>query len=397
MAKIDIKKTENPKLMQKKLSDGRLSLYLEYYLGYSKEYDEAKDKEVIKKARKREYLSLYLLDNPRTPIERQSNEQTIEIAKEIRWEREQALKKDKTGKRLYKTKNINFLEAFQNYIDGYSKKDIRMMEGVLQRFKDFLKLEYPVYHKNIKPDQISKDMVIEFVEYLESRSKGEGAKGYYQRFKKFILYAIDHDLMVKNPSHGVVCKVDTNALRKDILSMEEIQKLVKTTYAGQNPNVRKAFIFCLYTGIRFCDVVELKYSNVDYSNKLLNFEQVKTKGHSSNSGVLIPLNDGLISLIGDQPINPNGFPVDKNIFDLPSHTMCLKALDRWTKRAGINKHITWHCARHSFAVNILNYGANIKTVSSLLGHSGLQHTEKYTRAVDELKKAAINSLPELNY
>ena len=54
-----------------------------------------------------------------------------------------------------------------------------------------------------------------------------------------------------------------------------------------------------------------------------------------------------------------------------------------------------HCARHSFAVNILNNGANIKTVASLLGHSGLKHTEKYTRAIDSLKQDAINSLPEL--
>jgi site-specific recombinase XerD len=46
-------------------------------------------------------------------------------------------------------------------------------------------------------------------------------------------------------------------------------------------------------------------------------------------------------------------------------------------------------------VNILNNGANIKTVASLLGHSGLKHTEKYTRAVDSLKQAAIDSLPEL--
>ncbi len=57
--------------------------------------------------------------------------------------------------------------------------------------------------------------------------------------------------------------------------------------------------------------------------------------------------------------------------------------------------ITFHCSRHSFAVNILNNGANIKTVASLLGHSGLKHTEKYTRAVDSLKEAAINSLPKL--
>ena len=53
---------------------------------------------------------------------------------------------------------------------------------------------------------------------------------------------------------------------------------------------------------------------------------------------------------------------------------------------GIDKHISWHCARHSFAVNILNNGANIKTFTNLLGHSGLKHTEKYTHAVDELKE-----------
>ena len=84
------------------------------------------------------------------------------------------------------------------------------------------------------------------------------------------------------------------------------------------------------------------------------------------------------------------------VFNLPSYESCCKSVKRWVKRAGIDKHISWHCARHSFAVNILNNGANIKTVASLLGHSGLKHTEKYTRAVDKLKEDAINSLPELN-
>ena len=57
----------------------------------------------------------------------------------------------------------------------------------------------------------------------------------------------------------------------------------------------------------------------------------------------------------------------------------------------------FHCGRHSFAVNILNNGTNIKTIASLLGHSGLKHTEKYTRAVDKLKEEAINSLSELKF
>ena len=59
--------------------------------------------------------------------------------------------------------------------------------------------------------------------------------------------------------------------------------------------------------------------------------------------------------------------------------------------------VLFHCFRHSFAVNILNNGANIKILANLLGHSGLKHTEKYTRVVDKLKEEAINSLPELKF
>jgi site-specific recombinase XerD len=387
--KLETKTKENPKLLQSTLSDGRISLYLEYYLGRTQWVDDKTGKVKIKHDRRKETLNLYMLATPRTPRERQINKETLEIAKEIRMEREQELKRDKTGKRISIKKDVNFLDYFQTYIDRYTKKDIRMVQIALTRFRDFLNQEYPVYSKSIKPEQLNKDMIISFVEYLQSRSIGEGAKSIYQRFKKVIGYAIEHDIMIKNPCNGVVCKVDDQALRKDVLSIEEVQKLIRTTYEKQNPEIRRAFIFCLYTGIRFCDLIELKYKNIDYSNKLLKFEQSKTKGHSATSGVVIPLNTGMISLVGESNDK------EEYIFNLPSHTMCLKALRRWIKRAEITKHITWHCARHSFAVNILNNGANIKTVSSLLGHSGLRHTEKYTRVVDSLKEAAINSLPEL--
>ena len=105
------------------------------------------------------------------------------------------------------------------------------------------------------------------------------------------------------------------------------------------------------------------------------------------------MNEGLLNLIGEKPSGGNK---ESKIFNLPTYQSCNKSLNRWVKHAGIDKHITWHCARHSFAVNILNNGANIKTVASLLGHSGLKHTEKYTRAIDSLKQEAINSLPKLD-
>lgn len=394
MAKVEAKTKENPKLQQSTLSDGRISLYLEYYLGRIQWIDDETGKTKVKHDRKKETLNMYLIAKPRTPEERQLNKETLELAKQIRIEREQALKAAKTGKRIAVSKKVNFLEYFQSYIDNYTKKDIRMVEGVFRRFKDFLVLEYPVFKTTIRPDQLNKDMMVAFVAYLEKHSTGEGARGYFQRFKKVVKYAADHDIIAKNPCTGIVCKVDNQSLQKDVLSIDEMQQLVSTTYDGQNPEIRRAFIFSLYTGIRFCDLIELRYSNVDFSNRLLSFEQSKTKGHSINSGVTIPLNDGLLSLIGEPMITEEGL-ADDIIFHLPSHTMCLKALRRWTARAGITKHITWHCARHSFAVNILNNGANVKTVGSLLGHSGLKHTEKYLRAVDSLKKDAINSLPEI--
>ena len=408
MAKLENKTKENPKLEQNKLSDGRISLYLEYYLGREEKpvldengnqvyYDsgkmQGKPKFSVKHHRRKENLSLYLIDKPRTPAERQQNKETLELAVRIRAEREQEFKESMLGYRLKKDRNVNFLDYFQAYINDYTKKDIRMVQIALSRFKDFLHEHYPMYEFSIKPELITKDMMEQFVAYLQSRSVGEGAKSIFQRFKKVIHYAIDHDVMLKDPCKGVTCKVDSQILRKDVLSPEEIQRLITCHYENENPNVRRAFIFCLYSGLRFCDVKDLTYRNIDYSNKKLKFEQTKTKGHSANSGVVIPLNDGILSLVGTPPDGNK----DNFIFNLPSYESCCKSVKRWVKRAGIDKHISWHCARHSFAVNILNNGANIKTVASLLGHSGLKHTEKYTRAVDKLKEDAINSLPELKY
>ena len=391
---ISKESTDNPKLGAKILADGRDSLFLDFYLGFEMAINAKSGKKYKKVNNTREYLKLYLWRAPRTPIERQQNKETIELAKKIRYEKGQEFLERAEGYRLKRNRKINYLDFFQDYIDSYTKKDFRMVQLALNRFKDFLMdtPEYNMFAKMIKPEQITKDMVTEYTEYLKSRSVGEGAKSIYQRFKKVINYAMEQDVIMKNPCTGVTIKVDDQILKKDILSMEEEQALIATHYDNENPNIRRAFIICLYCGLRFCDVKDLTYRNIDYSNKLLKFEQNKTKGHSAASGVIIPLNDSLLSFIGEAPVDGN---LDALLFPLPSYEMCLKALKRWVKRAGINKHISWHCARHSFAVELLNNGANIKTVASLLGHSGLRHTQKYTRAIDSLKQDAINSLPEL--
>lgn len=376
----------NPKLAARALQDGRDSLYLEYYLGFGRDDDGT-----ARVKRRRENLSLHVWAAPRTPAEREQNKEIVELAKRVRFEREQQVLSDTEGYRV-KRQKVNFLDYFQDYIDNYTKKDKRNVGLALRRFKDFLRdtPEYSVFQKSLKPEQLTRDMVQAYAEYLQSRSVGSGAHTIYARFKKVVKYAVEHDVFKKNPCTGISIKVDERQLKKDVLTQEEVQTLVATHYTGENPDIRRAFIMSLYTGMRWCDVKDLTFANVDYSSRLLRYDQNKTTGHSANSGVIVPLTDGLLALIGEPPADRGAL-----IFPLPSHTMCLKALRHWMAHAGIDKHITWHCARHSFAVNILNNGANIKTVASLLGHSGLKYTEVYTRAVDSLKQAAIESLPEL--
>lgn len=409
MAKITTKLKENPKLEQRLMSDGKISLYLEYYFGRTQEqvldeYGEPvvyesgkmKGKPKVKTThiRKKENLHLYLIATPKTPFDREHNKEVLMLANKIRQEREQEFLENKEGYRLKKKEQLNFLDYFQNYIDKYKKKDIRSMKGVFKRFKDFLNEtpEYNQFANYLKPGQITKEMMSLFVEYLQSKSKGEGALSYYRRFRKVILYAYEQEVLKKDPCKGISIKTDKNTLKKDILSQDEIKQLISTHCRGENKNIRRAFIFCLYSGIRFCDVKELTFSNVDYSNKLLKYIQNKTKGHSTHSSVVIPLNDSLLNIIGKPK---EGETPNTLIFPLPSHTMCLKALRNWTAKAGITKHITWHCARHSFATNILSNGANVKVVAELLGHSSIEMTEKYVRAVDSLKQDAINSLPTI--
>lgn len=363
--------SDNPRIGARLVSDGRESLFLDYYLGV----DENK-----KRIRKREKMNLHLYSSPRTPEERTHNAYTMELAKRIRFEREQQISEGA----IDWVKNTNIHIAIRAYINNYDKADIRMIKMAYSRFQRFLEESYPHYLQALPTKNVTPRMISQFVDFLRKHSKGEGASTVYCRFKKIIKQLTREHLFRDNPCEGISCPAE-KGLTKDILSMDEVGMLVNYSPLWLHADIRRAFIFTLYTGIRFCDIKELTHGNVDKANALLRFQQSKT-AHSSASWVTIPLNNYLLSIIGEGKAN-------ERIFSLPSQDYCLRAVRRWVNEAGINKHITWHCGRHSFAVNILNNGANIKTVSSLLGHSSLKHTEKYLHAVDKLRVDAINSLP----
>ena len=377
-------KTDNPKLGYKELADGRHSLYLLYNYGYNSDNG--------KTARKKEFLKLYLMSTPRTPIERQQNKDVLELAKKIKQERGQQFLNDREGYRL-KQKGINLFVYFANFIENSGVADKRVLEGALKNFQDFIVEDYPQFANRIEPRNLSHDMMEQFARYLENVHTGEGVRTYWQRFKRLINYAVEKEVIKKSPCLKIKIMNKGDILSKDILSREELQKLFATHYPNESEVVRRAFAVTCFTGIRHCDLATLTYGCIDYSNKIMTFRQSKVQHDSNVSGVSIPLNDTLVAIIGEKP---EGAKDSDLIFALPSIEGSNKVLRHWTKRAGIDKHITWHCGRHSFATNLLSNGANIKVVSELLGHSSLKFTQKYVRALDDQKKAAINSLPQID-
>jgi site-specific recombinase XerD len=82
------------------------------------------------------------------------------------------------------------------------------------------------------------------------------------------------------------------------------------------------------------------------------------------------------------------------VFKLKTYESTARLLKEWVKASGVTKNVTWHSARHSVATNLLINGVDLKTVSSILTHSTIKHTTKYLHLVDEIKKAALDSIPD---
>lgn len=288
--------------------------------------------------------------------------------------------------------SVDFYEYYEDYIDTYTKKDKKHVKRGLKYFVEYLGgiRKYRHLTRRLECGKITKAMIEGYASYLLNRFKGEGPHTTFARFKKVLKRAVEDGVITRNPCDGVTIKCDTGQLKKDTLTQEEITTLIQTHYKSENPEIRRAFIFCLFTGIRGCDVRVLTFRNVSYDDKTLRFNQRKTEGHSSASIVQLPLSDALLSLIG-RPIFGNK---DCLLFNLPSDTTCNLHLKRWVETAKIDKHITWHCARHSFGTNLCENDENPMTIMALMGHSNLKYTNVYVRVRDRAKRNAMETLSQ---
>ena len=354
-------------LRKRKNSDGSTSLFLAI----------AKKSFSGKWAYHYEFLTDCKLEKASNPIEREENRRRKVLAEEIRNKRAIELQSSKYDILPSFRQDIDFLAYFQAFLDKYKKKDARLLIACFNKFKQFLQ-ESDISSLNAK--QLDEALVEDFKEFLEEKLNGETPANYFKKFKKVLKQALRDKIISANPAAELTARRN-EGVTKDILNFDEIQLLAATT--ANNEQVKRAFLFSCLTGLRYCDIVPLKWESI-------NGQVLKIKQQKTSKDVTIVLNDSALNLLGKPKKGAAA------VFNLPSHTACLKGLASWCKAAGIQKHITWHCARHSFATNIIFYGSDVNSASSLLGHSSLAYTQRYLRIANELKEKAVQNLPSIS-
>lgn len=169
--------------------------------------------------------------------------------------------------------------------------------------------------------------------------------------------------------------------RREYLTIEELNRLAQTPC---DPLLKRAALFSALTGIRHCDIQKLKWSEVEQFNGgyRLNFTQQKTKGVE-----YMPISEQAYNLCGEQKEG------ELLVFaGLPDPSWINRPVKKWVEAAGISKHITFHCFRHSYATLQLAGGTDIYTVSKMLGHTNVRTTQVYAKVVDEKKEKATETI-----
>ena len=244
-------------------------------------------------------------------------------------------------------------------------------------------------------------LIEDYKDYLINAPQGGGKSGtisantastYFSIFKAGLHQAfidgyltIDLAAKVKNISY------EEN--QREYLTLEELNQLASTPC--DSDILRRAALFSALTGLRHCDIKQLKWRDVvkDEEHYRLLFTQQKTKGAE-----YMPIPDQAYLLCGERG------DADRLVFEGLQDPSWInrpvkkwvswinRPVKKWVEASGITKHITFHCFRHTYATLQLTNGTDIYTVSKMLGHKKVTTTQIYAKIVDEKKEKAANAI-----
>jgi integrase len=233
----------------------------------------------------------------------------------------------------------------------------------------------------VRLEHIDKAFCMGFLNFL-TKTVPKSACQPFKMFKAVLNRAIYEELIFDLPFLRTM-SIKYTQPKREFLTEKEIKLVFDAP--SDDIDCKNAFLFSCFTGLRYSDLRNLKFSNI-YEGSLSIVQ------HKTSEPIRIPLHDIAKDIIKqqikDRTFNDYVFNINK---------------DRWRKyqkdmleKTGITKKITGHCARHSFATLLITSGVDIYTTSKLLGHSDVKTTQIYAQIVDAKKDEAINKLPNLS-
>ena len=351
------------RLRKRKLPSGRTQLYLDIYRSGN---------------RRTEALGFFLEKNDRF-----QNRETMKMAEEIRAKRQLDLQAETHGLSVTHNRKASFLKYLLEQANLRTRPNTRQAwKHAIARFIDFA-------GEGIVFGDLSPQFFEKYKVHLLNRVAANTAIVYLAWIKAALKQAVRDNLLPVSPAMSItIRKTKTFPVH---LSIKEIRKLSKTPCA--NDQVKQAFLFSCFSGLRYSDVDQLTWNQV--KGEYLEFTQTKT-----GTPERLPLSVQALQILRKQKKAKRSSKLKREIpanavFLLPTKSILDRHLKRWGRAGGTVKSLSFHQARHSFATLALSSGIDIYTVSKLLGHKNLATTQIYTAVVDETKRAAIGMLPRL--
>jgi integrase len=370
-------------LRKKPISGNRQSLYLDFYPPIPHQQTG--------KLTRREFLGMYLFDKSKNPIDKQHNKETLQRAESIRQKRETAINKSDIYSvfeveqlKIKAQGKINFVEYFKKLAD---KRKASNHDNWISAYKYL----YAFTDGFLPFASINETWCNDFKEYLLTTKSNKSDKttlsqnsalSYFNKLKAALKQAFK-DGILQTDLNAKIAPIKAAETRRNYLTIEELNKLTQTNC--ENPLLKRAAIFSALTGLRFSDIQNLRWFDIHHSEQYgysVQFTQQKTKGVE-----VLPISEQAYKILGEpQP------PTQKVFEGLKYSAFENKKLAKWLGLAGIEKNITFHCFRHTFATLQLSLGTDIYTVSKMLGHRELKTTQVYAKIIDETKREAANKI-----
>ena len=383
--KKQIRAKEPVTIRFKELAKGSKSIYLDIYRDGVRSY---------------EFLKLYIIPE-KSAEDKNANAVTMDAANAIKAQRikeivngEAGIKNRKGGYVLILDWMLQRQDRAEKAAKDAGRKTSNTAEGIktaAAHLRRYIESEYK--GRAVTLAAIDKDFCAGFAAYLKDAPQRWGAGTlskntsalYYSNFEAALNEAYKKGLISVNPAALVEDneKPQAQPSERDYLTAEELRTLA----AAKCPNeqVKAAFLFSCFCGLRLSDIEGLTWDAVHLDGDTW---QIETRMQKTRQIIYLPLSAEARRFM---PERGNKGPQDL-VFTLPKRVTTQCDIRTWVKRAGLTKKISFHCARHTFATLALTQGADLYSISKLLGHTNVQTTQIYAAIIDQKKQAAVNLL-----